>query len=73
MRLFDRNDTISTSHAYYNRGIAWSEKKEYDKAIADYNKALAVDPNNANFYVNRGRPKKRKASSRKPLPTTATQ
>ena len=51
---FDPKNTTEVSHAYYNRGIAWSEKKQYDKAIADYNKALAVDPNNADFYLNRG-------------------
>ena len=29
------------------RGLAWSEKKDYDKAIADYNDALRLEPDNA--------------------------
>ena len=29
---------------HYNRGCAWHEKKEYDKAIADYNEAIRLDP-----------------------------
>ena len=30
--------------AFNNRGIAWYDKKEYDKAIADYNEAIRLDP-----------------------------
>ena len=33
------------SYAYNNRGIAHERKKERDLAIADYRKALAVNPN----------------------------
>ena len=33
------------SDAYGERGCAWVELGEYDKAIADYNHFLAVDPN----------------------------
>ena len=32
---------------YYRRGIAWSVKKDYDRAIADYNKAIQLDPKHA--------------------------
>ncbi len=35
-------------------GTAWSEKKEYDKAIADYAEAIRLDPNYANAYYGRG-------------------
>ena len=34
----------SIALAYNNRGIAWRDKKEYDKAIADYNEAIRLDP-----------------------------
>ena len=34
--------------------MAWSDKKEYDKAIADYNEAIRLDPKDANAYINRG-------------------
>ena len=40
--------------AYYNRGNSWLSKKEYDKAIADYNEAIRVDPKFAHAYINRG-------------------
>ena len=32
---------------YVNRGNAWQEKGDYDKAIADYNQAIRLEPNNA--------------------------
>ena len=40
--------------AYHNRGIAWGEKKEYDKAIADFDEAIRLDPKDAVAYNNRG-------------------
>jgi tetratricopeptide (TPR) repeat protein len=36
------------------RGGAWGAKDEYDKEIADYTEALAIDPKNANAYIGRG-------------------
>ena len=32
------------ANAYYNRGLAWKSKKEYDKALADYAEAIRLDP-----------------------------
>ena len=43
-----------------NRGRAWSDKKEYDKAIADYSEAIRLDPKYALAYYNRGSPGSRK-------------
>jgi tetratricopeptide (TPR) repeat protein len=40
--------------AYYNRGIAYMTKNEYDRAIADYGEAIALDPKFAPAYSNRG-------------------
>ena len=40
--------------AYTIRGIAWAEKGEYDKAIADFNKAIRLDPTYARPYYTRG-------------------
>jgi tetratricopeptide (TPR) repeat protein len=40
--------------AYINRGLAWMDKKEYDKAIADYNEAIRLKPKDAFAYINRG-------------------
>lgn len=39
---------------YINRGSAYAELKKYDKAIADYDKAVEFDPKNFNAYANRG-------------------
>jgi tetratricopeptide (TPR) repeat protein len=40
--------------AYSNRGWAWSGKQEYDKAIADYNAALKLLPDNPQVHYNLG-------------------
>ncbi|MCP3676232.1 MAG: tetratricopeptide repeat protein, partial [Deltaproteobacteria bacterium] len=40
--------------AYDNRGLSYSKKGLYDRAIADSNKAIEIDPNLANAYNNRG-------------------
>jgi lipoprotein NlpI len=36
--------------AYNGRGGAWLEKREYDKAIADYTTALELDPEHKFAY-----------------------
>ena len=36
--------------AYGNRGLAWAAQKEYDKAIADFDKAIELDPRYATTY-----------------------
>ena len=38
----------------YDRGNAWSAKKDYDKAIADDNEAIRLDPGYALAYTNCG-------------------
>lgn len=39
---------------YTNRGVEYEIKQEYDKAIADHDVAIKVDPKNAAPYNNRG-------------------
>ena len=34
---------------YIVRGEAYMDKGEYDQAIADYTKAIALDPNNEGY------------------------
>ena len=40
--------------AYYKRGDAYDETREYDKAITSYSNAIELDPNHALSYYNRG-------------------
>ena len=40
--------------AYNNRGTAYDDKGDYDRAIADFSKAIALDPKYVNAYYNRG-------------------
>ena len=38
---------------YYNRGIVYSDKEDFDRAILDNTKALELDPKVADAYYNR--------------------
>ena len=40
--------------AYNNRGWSYSQKDDHDRAIADYDEAIRLDPNFALAFVNRG-------------------
>ena len=42
------------SRAYCNRGYAYLNKGDYDKAIADYTEAIRLNPGHAETYCNRG-------------------
>ena len=39
---------------YYNRGIAYSEKGEVERAVEDYTQAIALKPDYADAYYSRG-------------------
>jgi lipoprotein NlpI len=49
-----QESTTSSAMAYYDRGNAWGDKKEWDKAIADYDQCLKIAPDNAKGLINRG-------------------
>ena len=42
------------SETYINRGTAYADKGQYDKAIADYTKAIEINPKDARAYIIRG-------------------
>ena len=49
------NDTeLNSAAAYYNRSLAKDDLEDYKGAIADYTKAIEIDPNYAYAYNNRG-------------------
>lgn len=43
----------NSSDAYYNRGMAYLDLKDFNKAIRDFNKAISIDKKNdaAHFYL----------------------
>jgi tetratricopeptide (TPR) repeat protein len=41
-------------HAYNNRGLLFYTRGEYDRALADYDKAIELDPGYIHAYNNRG-------------------
>jgi len=43
-----------TAGTYIARGLAWVQRQEYDKAIADYSEAIRLNPKAFEAYFNRG-------------------
>lgn len=43
-----------SSEMHYNMGVFFTEKKQYDQAINEYERALEFDPDNAKVYYNLG-------------------
>ncbi|KAB8334921.1 tetratricopeptide repeat protein, partial [Scytonema tolypothrichoides VB-61278] len=50
----DSNKALNQKIAYNYRGNSYANKKDDDRAIADYNQAIKLDPNFALAYNNRG-------------------
>ena len=48
----NNKDLLASS--YNTRALAWVKNNKLDKALADYNKAIELDPNNAEAYISRG-------------------
>jgi tetratricopeptide (TPR) repeat protein len=42
------------AEAYYNRGVLYAQKGDFDRAIAEFTKALKFNAKDANSYMNRG-------------------
>ena len=42
------------AEGYFNRGLAYFFKGDYDQAIADFDESIALDPQDASAYYNRG-------------------
>jgi tetratricopeptide (TPR) repeat protein len=43
-----------TAQTYFNRGVEFSQKGDFKKAVSDYNKAIDVNPEFVVAYLNRG-------------------
>ena len=47
-------DGRANALAFYNRGLAYWDQSEFDKALADYEQAIRINPGYAPTYYNRG-------------------
>lgn len=55
-------DNPQSSTDYYNRGVERQNKGDLDGAVADYTKAIELDPKNVSAYNNRGNIKEDKGN-----------
>jgi tetratricopeptide (TPR) repeat protein len=51
---YDKDTKENKARIYCNRGNAYARKKDYDRAIADYDTAIILPPKDAMPYYNRG-------------------
>jgi tetratricopeptide (TPR) repeat protein len=58
--IIDGQVAGDTADAYHIRGRVYSDKDENDRAIADYDQAIRLDPKGANAYFNRAAAFRRK-------------
>jgi lipoprotein NlpI len=49
-----RENRKNLAAAFNNRGIAYDDKKDFDRALADYNEAIRLNPKDAHAFNNRG-------------------
>jgi len=52
--LSGRESQRNLANAYFNRGIAYKNQRDFDRAIADYTQAIQLNPKDAKPHVNRG-------------------
>lgn len=46
---------LTAAQVYFVRGRAHTHEGEWDAAVADYDRVIALDPESVNAYINRGR------------------
>ncbi len=49
----EENRAVKFSFAYNNRGVAYQEGNDLERAIADYSRAIELDPGDDDYYNNR--------------------
>src|ERR1700759_718818 len=47
-------DDSKRAIAHDNRGVAYWRKRDFNRAIADYDEAIRIDPQSARAYMRRG-------------------
>src|SRR5262245_37084493 len=59
------------ANAFHNRGTAWAGKRDYGRAIADYDEAIHLNPLYVVAYYNRFMAQHSRSESAAPKTTTA--
>src|SRR5215831_14700689 len=49
-----RKNQKNLASAYFNRGLAYGHKGDFDRAIADYTQGIQLSPKESRAYTNRG-------------------
>lgn len=49
-----QSSRAKSAASYFARGSEWLARGEFDRAVADYNLALSLNPRYAEVYANRG-------------------
>jgi Flp pilus assembly protein TadD len=50
----EETDSAGLAIAYYDRGLAYNARHDYTQSIADFSKAIELNPNDAKYYDERG-------------------
>ncbi len=45
---------VSASLAFFHRGVAWKKKKDYDRALQDFDEAIRLNPKDPDLFTIRG-------------------
>ena len=55
-QIIERADAtpIFIAGAYEARGLAYHKKRDYDRAIADFDKAIELNPDKVGFHISKG-------------------
>lgn len=54
-RVAKQGHVVGDERAYNNRGVAYARAQDYQHALADYGKAISLNPNYEAFYQSRGK------------------
>jgi len=60
-------DAVLAVGAFFDRGVFWLDRAELDNAIADFSRAIELNPNEADYYTYRGMALNRKDDPKKAL------
>ena len=50
----ETDDEPVTAEDYFYRALAHADHQDYEQAVADYDKSIALDPDDAHTYFNQG-------------------